>query len=523
MINGNICKKAGIILSMLFFGAIIGTGVNGLITANSEMKTYGTGVLEVWVDDDYYEGGYNDGHTWHIDAFDNIQDGIDNVDDYGLIHVKEGNYAPFKIEGRNGLMVKGEGNPVVTGNQIVTDQSYPADVNNVVFVDSSDLININGLEIIGTNPSGRHFSVFYQNAAGIIEDCEINADNVGNMNALAIRAITNSNLSVKKSLIENYGRIGIYAKTGTTLVVSGCELIGQSYPVPGQVNYGIEIEGLDEACNGEITSNNIHGHDNTAGPQWSSAGIIIDTFRNLGPDYNCKESTVTIENNEIYDNLHGVQMVPNEGIVVVYNKFHDNNYGAVSDPYYDGSTYIDIDMNAINNWWGDPSGPYHPVLNPNGLGDQVYDYVLFDPWTTSISAGINCEGSLSWVDVVAGSTLNGVFTVENIGYIYSELNWAVTEWPTWGNWDFQPSSDSGLTPEMGMTSVKVTVTSPNDKNKEFHGNIRVTNMEDPSDYQEMPVYLKTFRQRMFLSNKLTDVLFENHHILGLLLQFERPS
>jgi hypothetical protein len=34
------------------------------------------------------------------------------------------------------------------------------------------------------------------------------------------------------------------------------------------------------------------------------------------------------------------------------------------------------------NYWGDPSGPYHPLLNPNGLGDTVGDSVLFDPWLT---------------------------------------------------------------------------------------------------------------------------------------------
>jgi hypothetical protein len=34
------------------------------------------------------------------------------------------------------------------------------------------------------------------------------------------------------------------------------------------------------------------------------------------------------------------------------------------------------------NYWGDPSGPYHPLLNPDGLGDEVGDSILFDPWLT---------------------------------------------------------------------------------------------------------------------------------------------
>src|SRR5690606_20535541 len=37
-------------------------------------------------------------------------------------------------------------------------------------------------------------------------------------------------------------------------------------------------------------------------------------------------------------------------------------------------------IDARHNWWGDPSGPYHPTRNPNGKGPQVSDGVLFFPW-----------------------------------------------------------------------------------------------------------------------------------------------
>jgi hypothetical protein len=44
-------------------------------------------------------------------------------------------------------------------------------------------------------------------------------------------------------------------------------------------------------------------------------------------------------------------------------------------------------VNAVCNWWGDASGPYHPALNPGGLGDSVSDYVDFDPWLTGPGIG----------------------------------------------------------------------------------------------------------------------------------------
>jgi hypothetical protein len=37
--------------------------------------------------------------------------------------------------------------------------------------------------------------------------------------------------------------------------------------------------------------------------------------------------------------------------------------------------------NAESNWWGDASGPYHPVTNPSGKGDRVSDNVDYTPST----------------------------------------------------------------------------------------------------------------------------------------------
>jgi RHS repeat-associated protein len=37
-------------------------------------------------------------------------------------------------------------------------------------------------------------------------------------------------------------------------------------------------------------------------------------------------------------------------------------------------------MTATNNYWGSPSGPFHPTLNPDGVGAEVSDRVIFEPW-----------------------------------------------------------------------------------------------------------------------------------------------
>jgi hypothetical protein len=43
-------------------------------------------------------------------------------------------------------------------------------------------------------------------------------------------------------------------------------------------------------------------------------------------------------------------------------------------------------VDARMNWWGSSTGPYHPTLNPSGLGDEVSDSVLFAPWNVTAGA-----------------------------------------------------------------------------------------------------------------------------------------
>jgi hypothetical protein len=314
----------------------------------------------------------------------------------------------------------------------------------------------------------------------------------------------------------NYGRIAIYAKTGSLLIVQNSTIIGTTYTLYTQVNYGIEIESLDMFCVGVIKGNNIYNHDNThPNPSWSSAGIIIDTWRQQ-PGNNCEESFVTIENNNIYDNMHGVQIIPNDNIEVIYNKFYNNNIGAVSDYYLEGETPVYEDLNAILNWWGDETGPYHPSQNPNGQGDTVDDNVLFDPWITDILPHIHCEGSLSWTNVNPESTVTGNFTIKNIGFKYSELNWMVTEYPSWGTWTISPKSGTGLTPDIGLITIQVSVIAPSNKNKEFTGKMKIINSDDPSEYCEISIYLKTPRSRLLDTPFLQFI--QNHNNLFTLLQ-----
>jgi RHS repeat-associated protein len=71
-----------------------------------------------------------------------------------------------------------------------------------------------------------------------------------------------------------------------------------------------------------------------------------------------------------------------------------------------------VAVDATQNWWGTPSGPYHPTTNPSGGGNSVSDRVSYKPWLfTNISAESRLQN-------VTALTFNQITTarVENIGY-----------------------------------------------------------------------------------------------------------
>jgi len=106
-------------------------------------------------------------------------------------------------------------------------------------------------------------------------------------------------------------------------------------------------------------------------------------------------------------------------------------------------------------------------------------------------ADLSCEGSLSWTDVQGGSTVEGSFSVENIGDIGTLLDWEIESYPEWGIWTFNPDSGEDLTPEDGAVTVDVEVVSPDDPNKDFTGEVKIVNSGNSGDYCIIDVSLVT--------------------------------
>jgi len=168
----------------------------------------------------------------------------------------------------------------------------------------------------------------------------------------------------------------------------------------------------------------------------------------------------------------------------------------------------------------------NPYLSPNEVHAIICDESNVDPYISeeyigtgrinahkaliSMFGDLQCDGSLSWVDVKPGETVTGNFTVENVGLNGSLLDWENQWLPKWGEWTLTPDSGENLSPKDGLFTVQVTCIAPDEKNKEFTGSIRIRNSENNSDYDEIPVSLTLPKNKPSIFNlPIPSWLFEH--------------
>ncbi len=156
---------------------------------------------------------------------------------------------------------------------------------------------------------------------------------------------------------------------------------------------------------------------------------------------------------------------------------------------------------------------------PNLVTNDVFTIQHYPPGNPSIGANLDCEGSLNWIDVKTGETAYGNFQVQNIGDSGSFLNWEIEFFPNWGTWSFDPGSGVNLSPEDGSVAVQVSVVAPDKKNEEFIGSLRIKNRENSTDWEIIPVYLKTLKNRAVDSNSMFLRFLEGFPLLHKILIF----
>jgi len=172
---------------------------------------------------------------------------------------------------------------------------------------------------------------------------------------------------------------------------------GENRTVPSTVdsNYFADMTSVvitmnSKQWNGHVFTNNIVENSGGSGLKITQGENTIsgNTFRNLGGAAIFMQSFGTINDN-MHDNEICENDIENCQWAIVWENYPGQNpaTNTQGNVVYDNKIVgcgidnrTEYELDASYNWWGDPSGPYHKVLNPDGQGGPVSDNVIFAPW-----------------------------------------------------------------------------------------------------------------------------------------------
>jgi len=255
-------------------------------------------------------------------------------------------------------------------------------------------------------------------------------------------------------------------------------------PEDGPVTVAVTVvapDGYGQTYNGEVWVRNT---DN-----WANDYCILPTSLSTAPDTTPPETYIdtgpsgTINYNDVTFTWHGSDDVTQPDNLV---------YSYILEGYT--GSWSSWTSSTSKDYYDLPDGTYTfkvKAKDEAGNEDPSPATRIFTVDTPIPTPNLDCSGSLSWTDVIPGSTVTGNFLVSNIGDSGSELNWEITDWPSWGTWTFNPSSGTGLKPEDGSVTVQVTVVAPNQYGETFTGQVKIVNQEDSSDYCYISASLST--------------------------------
>jgi len=346
---------------------------------------------------DYYGFYFNAGSTG---SFDNVVIKYGGNYDccwnnyYGAIKVLGGN-----VSVKNSELSKNSSQAVyVTGGSLFIDSSVAKD--NVGYGIYANVSNVTSVTVTNTSFSDNTRYDAYLNgpidfvnsgniytgtstSRGFYINGDLSADQIWNSGipfvAQSVNLTTGKSLTIKPGVIVKFYANGLIYLNGTSTL----NAISTSQNKIHFTSIKDDSIGGDTNGDGNATSpapGDYYGFYFNAGSTGSFDNVVIK----YGGNYDCcwnnyygaikvLGGNVSVRNTRIANNTpYGIYR-DSGAINVSYSAIYNNtSYGVynIQSP----------SINAQNNYWGDPSGPYHPTQNPSGRGDRVSDNVNFRPW-----------------------------------------------------------------------------------------------------------------------------------------------
>lgn len=306
---------------------------------------------------------------------------------------------------RHGVTVNGTGKVIIENCELTANY-----VNGVYIVDQANILirnnlmqlNENGIATVGNASSNLHITqnVFYGNENGI------NILATGNNCQISNVTISTNAISGPETVTRIRKRgdgIRLLSKSngpGEQAQISDVRILNN---IVSQTSNGIHFDamGLARIFDSIISNNNVSL--STVGIRISSGGNLSSYISNLTISNNgvfANRDGISLESPSTsafsYDllvqrniasanNLTGVEILNKVKVNLTENSVAYNSYGVVASSQNNLARRNDIYRNkdfgmyvnntstidAVNNYWGNSSGPFHEYLNPLGQGNAV--------------------------------------------------------------------------------------------------------------------------------------------------------
>ena len=432
------------------------TGTGDKVSDNVDFTPWTT-VSEVWVDDNYCALCANGGHTWHYDAYNKIQDGINVVPSGGTVNVAPGTYDEQVVVGKS-LTIRGVGDTTIikpsSDSKLTTilDGYYGGgtkQIAGIVVANAGGVASVivENLKVDGSSitakPADADYvaGIFYRETGGNINSVTVRDVTVGSTGTavrgygIYLSAVVSAvNVEVKDSTITNYDKNGINAHGNKLTVNIYHNTITGRGPLPtgDEVQNGILI--MDGAV-GVVNSNTISNMAYTPETWWSAGIMFFDSSGSARGNTitNCQIGVIYQDGSgTARDNTVNGGTVGLIGLWAQYNKagtwtasFVENKVSGIHD-----STVLGLDGGAIGAQAWNSGVSLTVTIDDNNLigsstsADGIYigDIPDFGPAgsiTTLITNNIvsGWEHGIHIVSPVTSATITGNSIKNNVGVI----------------------------------------------------------------------------------------------------------
>jgi hypothetical protein len=248
------------------------------------------------------------------------------------------------VTAQNGVQVFGE---MITGTingNTISGIAYDNTVAATKWCATSILNYYADVEVTGNTVTGAHMAIYHYLGTGLVRANDLTIEKVG---VYAYGVVTADPPEVVPSPFDEPIPLGAGARG----------------------RFGAPLADLDVTVNANTIA--FSGTDNTE--TW---GISVEA------GYGDDNVTAVVDSNTVsgFGTGIGFFLCETDCGAGLFNSM-DSHYNEITGNTMGMSSNVSALMvDARNNWWGHTSGPYHPTSNSTGQGDEVSDYILFDPW-----------------------------------------------------------------------------------------------------------------------------------------------